>query len=207
MKYELSRNIPLALRHYMLSVFSVAAAAVIARQINGFIPGLFAFPFLAAILVTARWASKRSTILAVVLSAAAISYFFLPPVNSFAVAPSAFPFFGCFLGCAMTLSFLMTESGQGAFDVYERPLRQSFDLGKKVWEQSGHRRAAARSSSKAAIGPNSRLDFLAIGLVVFIISALYCAPVALYYRNWSGGLLFAVLVTSIITYLVARKWR
>jgi hypothetical protein len=91
-----------------VSISSVAAALILALLLND-LPGLFLFLFLGAILVSAYVASRKAAVMAIALSALAVAYFFLPPVNSFAVERSALPLLGLFLGCAGTLTWITTE--------------------------------------------------------------------------------------------------
>lgn len=91
-----------------VSISSVAAALILALLLND-LPGLFLFPLLGAILVSAYVGSRKAAVMAIALSALAVAYFFLPPVNSFAVERSALPLLGLFLGCAGTLTWITTE--------------------------------------------------------------------------------------------------
>lgn len=194
MNHELFRNFPASLFRYAVSVTSIGAALLLARLLSDSIPGFFVFPFLAAVLVSAHCASKGTAVLTILLSALAVAYFFLPPINSFAVQPNALPLFACFVGCAMALTWAITEPN-------EADLRQnSGRISRYALKRSGK----AHGVKQARV---PRLEFFMIGAMVFGISALYWAPAALYYQNWRVPLLFAVAIALGITVFVARKWR
>jgi K+-sensing histidine kinase KdpD len=76
----------------------VGAALALAQLLQYFIPGLFVFPFLAAVLVSAWLRTRGAAVLAMLLSTLAAAYFFLPPVHSLAIEPwqSSVPAFHCF---------------------------------------------------------------------------------------------------------------
>jgi Domain of unknown function (DUF4118) len=192
--YEVFRNFRVVLSRYAGSVMSVAAALLLSRLLENSTPGLFVFPFLAAVLVSARCASKRTAALTILLSALAVAYFILPPVNSFAVQPNALPLFASFIGCAITLTWLTTEPD-------EADLRQkSHKSSRYALKQSGKPHGVKHATFR-------RLELVMIGAMVFGISALYWAPAALYYHNWWGGFVFALVIALGITGLVARRWR
>jgi signal transduction histidine kinase len=89
----LRRSVP-----YLLTVAAVALALMAARTLerNAFRPPIYGF-FLFAIASTIWYPSVGPAIVAVVLSTLTFVYYFVEPRESFAIAPTHFPYFITFL--------------------------------------------------------------------------------------------------------------
>jgi len=97
------------LRPYAWCLVSVGAALALAQLLQSSVPGFFVFPFLAAVLVSAQWSLKGPAVFATLLSALAMTYFFLPPVHSLAIERASLPLLFLFVGCALMMTSLMSE--------------------------------------------------------------------------------------------------
>lgn len=95
---------------YAIAVLSVFAATVLTQLLHPLLASVSFTLFYAAIAITAWFGGARPGLIAMLLSILSISYFFLPPINSFAIADSGnqlrliFSIFVAFL-----ISYLISE--------------------------------------------------------------------------------------------------
>src|SRR5439155_25416717 len=83
---------PPVILNYGIAVLSVTAALIIARWIESVLQsGPEVSLFICAVMVSAWFGGLRPGLLAIVLSVLAFDYYFVPPINSLAVAINELP--------------------------------------------------------------------------------------------------------------------
>ncbi len=100
----------------------VAVALVVTLEIQGLFPYPFLFLFLGAVIVSSWVGGMMPGTLSVVASTLCVTYFFIPPVRSFAVSPTAEAYLVAFVVCAVVASGASSAKRRG-----EQAVRQARD--------------------------------------------------------------------------------
>jgi PAS domain S-box-containing protein len=100
----------------------VAVALVVTLDIQGLFPYPFLFLFLGAVIVSSWVGGMTAGTLSVVASTLCVTYFFIPPVRSFAVSPTAEAYLVAFVVCAVVASGASSAKRRG-----EKAVRQARD--------------------------------------------------------------------------------
>jgi two-component system sensor histidine kinase KdpD len=106
---RVDRQFPEVFWRYALSLVSLAAALGLSLWLESVVPSVFVFPFLTAIVVSARFAGRAAAVVATLLSAMAINYYLLPPLHAFGLRRQEAPFFVSFIACALVVGWLTSE--------------------------------------------------------------------------------------------------
>src|SRR5882724_9021979 len=122
---------PPAVLRYGVTLASVASAVILARVLDHYWQSTpYVSLFLCAILCSAWFGGLRQGLLAITLSALAFTYYFLPPIYSFAVNLSELPRLIVFLVAALLVGFMAASQRSAA----ESLRRARDDLAAKVQE-------------------------------------------------------------------------
>jgi PAS domain S-box-containing protein len=100
------RNIPPGYFRYGVSLVFVGIALFLSLATQSFLPDGFLIFFLAAVMLAGWFGRTGPGILAVIVSMAAVAYFFIPPHRAFAVELDELPYFLSFLLSAVVTSWL-----------------------------------------------------------------------------------------------------
>jgi C4-dicarboxylate-specific signal transduction histidine kinase len=93
---------------YGLAIGLVFLALLASLALQGSIGNPFWFFFSAAVILSTWLGGTGPGWLAVFCSALAVTYYFTPPLRSFAVAPSEFPYFVTFIACEVGVNQLIS---------------------------------------------------------------------------------------------------
>ena len=110
------------IRRYAMALLFVAAAFLSSLLLQRFFPYPFLFLFFAGVMASAWYGGIGPGLFAVVLSTAAVDYFFVPPLHSFAVNTTDSAYFAAFIGCALVASWVSSSKKQ-----VEAALREARD--------------------------------------------------------------------------------
>jgi C4-dicarboxylate-specific signal transduction histidine kinase len=100
------------LSRYGLAIALVATALLLSLALRVPFGNPFWFFFSVAVIAATWFAGKGPGWVAVGLSSVAVLYYFIPPINSFAVKPSDVPFFLTFVACQTVANWIISWQRQ-----------------------------------------------------------------------------------------------
>jgi K+-sensing histidine kinase KdpD len=101
-----------ALARYGLAIALVAMALLLSLVLRVPFGNPFWFFFSVAVIATTWFVGRGPGWVAVGLSTLAVLYYFIPPINSFAVKPPDIPFFLTFVACELVASLIISWQRQ-----------------------------------------------------------------------------------------------
>jgi C4-dicarboxylate-specific signal transduction histidine kinase len=142
---------------YGAALLFVAAALAASLLLQRHFSHPFLFSFYAAVMATAWLRGAGPGLLAVLLSALAIDYFFVPPYHSWAVNATDTSYFAAFVICALLTSWVISskkrdaESLRRAHDLLEaRVADRTAELAKSVTEREKAQQELIQAQSDLA---------------------------------------------------------
>ncbi len=110
------------LRSYGVALCLVAAAFILTFLMRRLTPFPFPFLFFAAVMASAWFGGPGAGLFSVLISTAAVDYFFVPPFYSFAVNSTNATYFGAFVLCTLVSSWVSSSMKKS-----EEALREAHD--------------------------------------------------------------------------------
>jgi C4-dicarboxylate-specific signal transduction histidine kinase len=110
------------LRSYGIALCLVAAAFILTFLMRRLTPYPFPFLFFAAVMASAWFGGPGAGLFSVLISTAAVDYFFVPPFYSFAINSTNATYFGAFVLCTLVSSWVSSSMKKS-----EGALREAHD--------------------------------------------------------------------------------
>lgn len=152
-----SRFVMRAASRYGAAILLAAAALLASLFLQRYFPYPFLFLFVAAVMTAAWFGGPGPGLLAVILSTAAVDYFFVPPLHSLAINTTDTAYFGAFVVCALAASWVSSakkhdaEALRNAHDLLEvRVEERTAELANSVAEREKAQQALIQAQSELA---------------------------------------------------------
>jgi len=123
------------IRQYGLALSFAAAALLASLALQPLFPHPFLFLFFAAVVASAWFGGMLLGLFAVLISTLAVDYFFVAPLNSFAIKATEVTYFAAFVICSLVASWVSASK------------KRSEEELKEVWSPNAPPRCSSRPAN------------------------------------------------------------